>query len=262
VRTTERPGHAGRIAREALEAGGRDFLAVGGDGTCFEVLNGLFPLPAGTPRPRVATLPLGTGNSFLRDYGVLDVEGAARALREDRRRAVDVIRCVHDEGELHYLNLIGVGFAARAGAMTNRRFKAFGSKGYVLAVLGCLVRMRYPVFRVRLDGGATDERPCSMLSFCNSRFTGGNMMMAPEADASDGKLDVVRIGPLRRFRFLRTFPRIFEGTHVRIPEIECTRAGRVEFHGDERIDVMVDGEIRSLVLRSLEVLPGALEAAV
>jgi YegS/Rv2252/BmrU family lipid kinase len=259
VRRTTAPGDAAGIAREAYAAGARDFLAVGGDGTCFETLNGLFPLPDDGARPRVATLPLGTGNSFLRDYGILDAAGAAAALLEDRRRAVDLVRCVHADGELVYLNLIGIGFAARAGAMTNRRFKRFGANGYILAVLGCLVRMRYPVFRVRVDGGAEDARPCSMLSFCNSRFTGGDMMMAPAADPADGLLDVIRIGRLRRIRFLRTFPKIFKGTHVNIPEVECTRVRRVEFLGEERIDVMVDGEILSLVLRSLEVLPGAVE---
>jgi diacylglycerol kinase (ATP) len=172
---------------------------------------------------------------------------------------VDAVRCTHADGTLHYLNLIGLGFAARAGAMTNRRFKRFGAKGYIFAVLGCLVRMRYPAIRVRLDGGEPDERSCSMLSFCNSRFTGGDMMMAPDADPADGLLDVVRIGPLRRIAFLRAFPRIFKGTHVKMPEVECTRARRVEFLGDERIDVMVDGEVQALVLRSLEMAPGAVE---
>ena len=259
VRTTEAPGHAGRLAEEAYRSGTSDFLAVGGDGTCFEVLNGLAGRTEPGRRVRIATLPLGTGNSFLRDYGIVDAKGAAKALLADARRPVDVVRCEHGDGVLFYLNIAGLGFAARAGAMTNRRFKSFGKQGYILAVVGCVARMRTPSFPLRLDGGEPDERPCSMLSFCNSRFTGGNMMMAPKADATDGLLDVIRIGPLGRVRLLRAFPRIFKGTHVELPEVECTRARRVEFLRDETIDVMVDGEVLALALRSLEVVPGAID---
>jgi len=261
VRITEAPGHASRLAREAYEGGARDFLAVGGDGTCFEVVNGLMGTGGGGTRPRVATLPLGTGNSFLRDYGIVDAAGAARAIVADARRSVDVVRCEHGGGVLHYLNITGLGFAARAGAMTNRRFKSFGARGYILAVIGCVARMKYPSFPVRLDGGEPDGRPCSMLSFCNSRYTGGTMMMAPAADAADGYLDVIRIGPMGRVRLLRSFPRIFKGTHVELPEVECTRARRVDFEGGETVDAMIDGEVLALALRSLEVVPGAIEVA-
>ena len=259
VRTTEAPGHAGELAREAWRSGVSDFLAVGGDGTCFEVLNGLAGRAEPGRRARIATLPLGTGNSFLRDYGIVDAKGAAAALLADARRTVDVVHCEHRDGVLHYLNIVGLGFAARAGAMTNRRFKSFGRHGYVLAVVGCVVRMRTPTFPLRLDGGPLDERPCSMLSVCNSRFTGGDMMMAPAADAADGLLDVVRIGPLGRVRLLRAFPRIFKGTHVELPEVECSRARRVDFPDGEPIDAMIDGEVRTLALRSLQVAPGAID---
>ncbi|MBI5500270.1 MAG: YegS/Rv2252/BmrU family lipid kinase [Deltaproteobacteria bacterium] len=259
VRNTEAPGHASRLAREAFEAGARDFLAVGGDGTCFEIVNGLAGSANPGARPRVATLPLGTGNSFLRDYGIVDAAGAARALLADARRTVDLVRCEHAAGTLHYLNIAGLGFAARAGAMTNRRFKSFGARGYVLAVIGCVARMRYPSFPVRLDGGKPDQRPCSMLSFCNSRYTGGTMMMAPAADAADGYLDVIRIGPMGRIRLLRSFPRIFKGTHVELPEVECSKARRVDFEGGATVDVMIDGEVLALALRSLEVAPGAID---
>ncbi|MBN1772352.1 MAG: hypothetical protein JXB32_13870 [Deltaproteobacteria bacterium] len=260
VRRTERPGHAAELAREAYAAGARRFLAVGGDGTAFEVLNGIFPRPAGHDDPVVlAQLPLGTGNSFLRDFDLCDVAAARATLVRDRRRRVDVIRAEHRDGELHYINLLSIGFSAEVGALTNRRFKPLGHAGYGLAVVLRVAGLRHPVFRVCEDGGPVDERPCTLLSFSNSRYTGGTMMMAPHAEVDDGRLQVVRVGRLGRWGLLRAFPKIYKGTHVRLAAVEERRAATVEFRGERELDVMVDGEVLRLALRRLEVLPGALE---
>ncbi len=124
---TTRRGEASEIARKAYQEGFRNFLAVGGDGTSFEVLNGLFP-EAGHPGGRFALgfLPLGTGNSFLRDFTTQGVEHTLQALREKRRRACDVIRLRHAEGELYFINLLSLGFPADVGETANREFKRLG----------------------------------------------------------------------------------------------------------------------------------------
>jgi diacylglycerol kinase (ATP) len=141
----------------------------------------------------------------------------------------------------------------------NAHLKPLGALGYVLAVLGCVAGLEHPVIPVRLDSSGVDRRPCALISFCNSRFTGGTMMMAPRADPSDGEIDVVRVGALGRLEFTATFPRIFAGTHVDHPGVEQARARRVELVDPVERDVMVDGEIMRLELRSLAVLPGAIE---
>lgn len=255
---TERPQHATELARKAYEDGHRRFLAVGGDGTSFEIVNGLFPA-AKAGEVTLAMLPLGTGNSFLKDFGIKNAADAIRAIERDRAVPCDVVRAEHDAGSLHYINLLSVGFSARAGAMTNQRFKPFGAAGYVMAVLSCLARLEYDDSKVCLDDGAPDTRPSALLSFSNSRFTAGAMMMAPHADVSDGQVDVIRVGRLGRARFLSTFPRIFRGTHVTARDIEETRAKRVDFVDSALRDVMIDGEILRLRLASLEVMPAALK---
>jgi YegS/Rv2252/BmrU family lipid kinase len=260
VHETDGPGHATELAREARTRGLRRFLAVGGDGTAFEVLNGLFPRPAdATGTPVLATLPLGTGNSFLRDFGIEDTEDAMRAIIRGTTRACDVARAEHADGTVHFINLMSLAFSARAGALTNDRFKPLGAFGYILAVLSCVAGLEHPVIPVRLDGGLTDRRPCALLSFSNSRYTAGTMMMAPRADPTDGEIDVIRVGEMGRLRFTSTFPEIFRGTHVHAPGVEQTRARRIDFVDAVRQDAMVDGEILSLALRSIEVLPGAIE---
>lgn len=259
VAHTRAARHAVDLARDAYAAGHRRFLAVGGDGTGFEILNGIFPRPDGDADPVVlGMLPLGTGNSFLRDFGIEGPEDALAALLRGAERPCDIVRAEHADGVLHYVNLLSIGFSARAGKLTNERFKPLGAAGYVAAVLTCVARLDHPVFEVRLDDGAVDRRRAALLSFSNSRYTGGTMMMAPAADVADGSLDVIRVGPVGRLRFVATFPHIFKGTHVGRPGIEQARARRVELLDAVERPVMVDGEILTLKLRSLEVVPGAL----
>lgn len=258
VHETARAGDATELARRAWQRGERSFLAVGGDGTSYEVVNGLFP-HAGDERPRLGMLPLGTGNSFLRDFQVTSAEAALDALERGATRAVDVVRATHAGGAIHYINLLSVGFTAEAGGLTNRRYKAFGTAGYVIATLSTAFSLHFPAFPMRLDGGSRDPRPCILLSFSNSRYTGGTMMMAPHADPTDGALDVIRIGPMRRRAFVAAFPSIFRGTHVERPEVEESRATVVDLELDRPVDVMVDGEVERLALTRLEVLPAALE---
>jgi len=258
VHHTTRAGEATELVRGAWADGFRRFLGVGGDGTTFEIINGLFPNES-EERPVLALLPLGTGNSFLRDFAITDADVALRAIEKGDTQSCDVVRATHADGELHYINLLSVGFSAEAGGLTNRRFKPLGPAGYIAAVLMTAARLKHPVFPIRVDEGETDKRPCVLLSFSNSRYTGGTMMMAPHADATDGSLDVIRIGEMGRLSFVSSFPSIFVGKHVRRPEVEEARAKRVDLDLSGPVDVMVDGEVLQLALERLEVVPSALE---
>src|SRR5262249_52965641 len=117
------PGHAGDLAHEAYAQGYRSFLAVGGDGTAHEILNGIFSRNASPDRIALGFLPLGTGNSFLRDFTRAGSEASIRALLEKRTRPVDLIRLTHATGEVYSFNILSLGFTADVGAITNRLFK-------------------------------------------------------------------------------------------------------------------------------------------
>jgi len=262
VRTT-RPGEATELAREAYGQGLRNFLAVGGDGTAYEIVNGLFPEASTGGRPTLGFLPLGTGNSFLKDFTVRGIEHTIEALQSGHRRAGDVIRLRHAEGELYFLNLVSLGFPADVGDLTNRRFKRWGELGYVLGVFTRLARLRHLPFPHRLDNAADwDRRPVLFLSFSNSKFTGGKMMIAPKADATDGLIEYVRWSPIGRLGLLWNLPRLFTGTHINHPHASRAGAKRIELDLDGPSNVLVDGEILHLKCRSLEILPGALDVAV
>lgn len=256
VRQTMGPGHATALVRAARERGVHRFLSVGGDGTLHEVVTGALAVEG--PPPVIGLCPLGTGNSFGKDVDVLDLPSALAAWKGGHLISVDALRLTSKEAEpLYAINLVGLGFSARAGDLTNRRFKALGALGYIAAVLVELARLSSPRIAYSIDGVSHDE-DVVMLSLCNSRYTGGDMCMAPLARIDDGLLDVIRLGPLTRPRFLTAFPRIFAGTHPEMPEIDARTARVVEFDGEERL-VMIDGEVVPLALQRVEVVPSAVE---
>jgi diacylglycerol kinase (ATP) len=252
------PGHAVLLAREAYDQGYRRFLAVGGDGTAHEILNGIFAGRASVQPVALGFLPLGTGNSFLRDFAEDGAEASMRALLGNRKRSVDLIRLRHADGEVYSFNLLSVGFTADVAALTNRLFKPFGRLGYLLGVLVRVVQLRRRSFALRCDDDKDwDERRSLFLTFSNSKYTGGTMLIAPQADPTDGLIEFVRWGPIGRLGLLRTLPRLYDGTHIEHPLASRRAVRRVEFSGAAPVDVMIDGEVATLECRSIDILPAA-----
>ncbi len=263
VAHTTRPQEATRLARDAYRRGYRNFLALGGDGTSYEIVNGIFPQSVTEGRAALGFLPLGTGNSFLRDFTVRGVEHSIEALRHHRRRACDVIRLRHLDGEIYFINMLNLGFAADAGELANRRFKRWGRMGYTLGVFGRLARLQCLPFPHRAPGDEDwDRRPLLFLALGNSKFTGGNMLMAPHADPADGKIEYVRWSPLGRLRLLWLFPTLFNGKHIHHPLASHAAVERMDFDLGGAVNVIVDGEVMRLDIRSAEVLPSALDVIV
>jgi diacylglycerol kinase (ATP) len=283
---TREGGEATRIARDAYSRGYRKFLAVGGDGTSYEIVNGLFPESAREggsqvsalrsqeePQkedqiPTLGFLPLGTGNSFLRDFsgetsGKDGLEHAVQALTARRSRPCDVLRLTHKTGAIYYTNLLSLGFTADVAALRHRRFLGLGQAGYLLSIFLCLARLDRRPFPVRFDDQKDfDARRCLFLTFNNSKFTGGTMMIAPDAVTDDGLIEYVRWGPIGRLGLIRNLATLYDGTHTRHPLAERHAVRRIEFRLDGPVDVMVDGEVLTLECQAIDVLPSALRVAV
>ncbi|MGA2004514.1 MAG: hypothetical protein ABSG70_14100, partial [Terriglobales bacterium] len=160
-------------------------------------------------------------------------------------------------------NLLSVGFAADVAALRDRRFLGFGHAGYLAAIFLSLARLKRRPFPVRVNGhGGFDSRPCLFLTFNNSKFTGGTMMIAPDAVTNDGLIEYVRWGPIGRIGLIRNLATLYDGTHTRHPMAERQAVRRVDFQLDGPVDVMVDGEVLSLECQAIEVLPSALRVVV
>ena len=236
---------------------------MGGDGTSYEIVNGLFPEAQGGEPPVLGFLPLGTGNSFLRDFTKEGVEGAMQALLALRTQACDVMRMRHKAGTIYFINLLSVGFAADVNATRSRTFAGWGEPGYLLSIFLRLAQLRRRPFPLRIEGDdKPDIRPCLFLTFNNSKFTGGTMMIAPNAQVDDGLVEYVRWGPIGRVALIRNLSTLYDGTHINHPLAERRAARRIDYQLTGPVDVRVDGEALTLHLETLDVLPSALRVVV
>lgn len=274
IERTERPRHATELARTAALRGDSEIAAIGGDGTAWEVLNGLFDPDlakrrADGVRPRLAILPVGTGNSLMNDLSENGADTVIDALEQGRTRTLDLFRfsAVTEEGEpwqCHLLGNLSLGFPAEVVEITYRRFKGLGAMGYTLGFLAALSGYRPIEIGVSFDleNDADLKAPPERHAFLavnNNPTFGGNMRFAPDARVDDGLADVFQIDPVSRFELLKTFPRIYRGTHVDHPAVHSRLARQVHFHCPGPIEVLIDGELERLEPKSLEVLPQAID---
>jgi diacylglycerol kinase (ATP) len=268
VRFSEHAGHAVEIGREiarSADAGCDRLLCLGGDGTPYELINGLYTDGRPAYLPEIGQIPAGTGNSFLRDFDVTTPDEALEAILAGRRRKVDLVEFTsHDDHaggppvRRYSLNIIGVGLIADILELTNRRLKFLGAAGYSLAVLIRLVRGMSNRIAIEVDGRRLEVRD-SALVVSNSKFTGGKMKIAPPADPSDGLADIVLFNGVNRREILAIFSGVFSGKHTGHPKVDLLRGASVTIEPDPPLRLMADGELIGWTPLRLKILPGELD---
>ena len=206
-------------------------------------------------------LPLGTGNSFLRDFTKEGLAHATQAILEAKRRPCDVMRLTYEGGVLYYINMLSLGFTADVAALVNRRFKPLGRGGlFARCAHAPRAASAWRVSAARGRAKRNSIRGRSLfLAFTNSKFTGGRMMIAPNAATDSGQIEYVRWGPIGRVGAIFNLHTLFDGSHLKHPLASRRSALRVEFRLDRPVDIVVDGEVLTLQPKLLEVLPGALD---
>jgi len=261
VKVSDYAGHAFQIGRDAAKNGYERILSIGGDGTPFEIVNGLYA--EGRPRQPVelGMIPAGTGNSFLRDFSGISWRRAVENILSGRRRLVDLVEIhyARDKREVrqYYLNILGVGLIADILKLTNEKLKGFGSLGYSLAVLMRLAKGMRNRMLLTVAGEQMEVRD-SALVISNSKYTGGGMKIAPMADTQDGRVDVVIFQGVNRRDILSIFSRVFKGTHIDHPKVKTFRATEIVIDSCPQELLMADGELLGLTPLRLKVLPGEL----
>ena len=276
VRFSERAGHAVEIGRElaselarSADAGFDRLLCLGGDGTPYELLNGLYAAGRPARLPAIGQIPAGTGNSFLRDFDITTPEEALERILAGRRRKVDLVEFTsHDDRagataaaapvRRYSLNIIGVGLIADILELTNRRLKFLGSAGYSLAVLVRLVRGMSNRVTIEADGRRI-EAPDSALVVSNSKYTGGKMKIAPPADTSDGRADIVLFNGVNRREILAIFSGVFSGKHTGHPKVDLLRGASIAIETDPPLRLMADGELIGWTPLRIKVLPAEID---
>lgn len=268
-RLTGEPGEATTLARTALRQGTRRVVAVGGDGTLNEVLNGFFDEAGEAPIAPGAVLglvPSGTGGDFRRSVGIPhDIRAAAALLARGDRRFVDVGRIEYLDAAgaatrvHHFLNIADCGVGGEVALRANRSRKLMGGRAtFAWASVRALVAFGCRPARVDVDGTVLTGRMQSIV-VANGRYFGGGMLVAPEADVSDGLLDVVVLGDISRRQAIAGLRRIYRGEHIGQPGVSALRGHRVEITpvDGSRLLFDVEGEQVGAAPAVLTVLPGA-----
>ena len=269
-RFTESAGDATRIAREALETGDYEMIvAMGGDGTISEVVDGFFT-EAGPVRQETVfgVLPFGTGGDFRKTINVskkLD-EGAAQ-LRGKDTTEIDVGRLTYIDNQgieriRHYVNIASFGISGLVDRYVNQSSKALGGAlTFAICTVRASIKYNAQLARLRLDEQDPIEVTLQTVAVANGRYFGGGMQFAPGAKLDDGLFDVVTLAPMSFGKTLTDGLRVYKGTHVDLPEVTVRRAAKVvaePVDPDEHILLDVDGETPGRLPATFELLPGAL----
>jgi len=246
---TQAPGHARELALYAASGGHDRVIAVGGDGTIQEVVNGLMEAGA---KISLGILPGGNGNDLARSLGLPHRadEALAMALGAATRR-IDVLSAGRGAGSTasvrHFVAAGGIGFDAQvAAAMAGmRRRWRRGRLGYALSTLGELRRFHNREVRLTLEtanGERQIERRVLFVAFANGMYYGGGMQICPQALVADGWFDLCVVGDISRLEAVRQLPGIYRGRHVNHPAVEFERATSARLEGEPGTLAHLDGE--------------------
>jgi len=243
-------------------------VAVGGDGTLNEVVNGFFrngaPLPTSS---KLAMVPLGTGGDFRRTLRI----------PSDSRQAIDVLRsgvvrrldagCVTYQNEdgstgvRHFINIADAGLGGEVVFLVGNGTRRFGSAAYTLAGLRALVRFKNKPMTVNIDGVVHELKKAQQVVVANCQFFGGGMQMAPSASPTDGVFDVVLVKNAGKIETMRGMSDIRSGKHLdqTNAKMELMYGKRISVTSPEKVRIDLDGEAVGFLPALFEIQPGAIE---
>jgi diacylglycerol kinase (ATP) len=242
-------------------------VVVGGDGSVHEVVNGL--LSSGrADSVELAVLPRGTGKDFARSLRIpAGVDRAVEVAKDGVPRRIDAGRARYaawdgSQAEAYFANFAGAGISGAIARRANDSSKALGGRlSFMSATIAVFARWKSAEITADVDGERRAGRMLEVLAM-NGDYTAGGMWMAPDAQADDGRFDVVLFGDVTKADFLRTFPKIYRGKHLSHPKIELLRGGRVHVEAEIPLPIVLDGEQPGTTPASFEVVPGALRVRV
>jgi len=259
---TEAPGHAIELAKSAAKKGCELVVTVGGDGTINEVVNGLYD-SGNIADVMLGIISTGTGRDYIRTIGIpWAYQEACQCLMNPRKFTVDVgvIEYMKDGQMVKrlFVNFAGLGFDAEVVRTTTQKFKALGNTAsYLTGLLSTLLFYRNKNISLTVDGSATERKICTVL-MSNGKYGGGGMFAAPDADPTDGLLDVLIIGDLSKSDLLWSLPRLYKGTHLTHPKVTIERAREIEIKSAEPVSLQADGELLGGLPARFYILPAAL----
>lgn len=267
---TSRPGEATEIASQAFRGGVERVIAVGGDGTLSEIVNGYFDEQgrAFNSEAAIGLLPSGTGSDFRRSLGMTNNSNPISALLHSEARPVDVACATFQDfnaerAKRFFINVASFGLGGDVSASVNRWRNSLprwigGRARFSAAALAALGRYKNVRVSMRLDDERELQISSNLIVVANGKFAGGGMMLAPDAELDDGLLDVIVTDEATRWDVIKELPRIQRGGHLKNPKVSALRAREVWIDSEEPMAVDLDGETVGHTPVRIRLLPSAL----
>lgn len=263
---TEKKGDAITFARNAIGAGSRNILSVGGDGTLNEIVNGVFTQDiCSTPDITLGLLPVGTGNDWGRMFGIPTVyEGAVGVLTEAKVMLHDIGFAWYFSGDKrekrYFINIAGLGFESLVVRKTNRqKDKGKSNKAiYFYNLLTSLISYRNIQCDILIDGRKESARVFS-INIGNGRYCGGGMRQTPEAVPDDGLLDITVIKEMGRLEIIKSLKLLYDGTILSHPKVDGYRADNLAVTSHQLLLVEADGESLGHTPAEFGIIPSAVK---
>ena len=258
------PTHATELAKQAGEDGYDMVIAIGGDGTCHEVVNGLMQISE-QKRPIMGIVPVGSGNDFAHAIGVpIQSDRALAHALNGEPSTVDIGLMTDENGRQEYFdNSVGIGFDAVVTIRSHKLPLLRGFIMYLTAVIQTILLNHEPSMMQITADGETWEQSNLMIAACNGPREGGGFMIAPDAKNDDGIMDYMMIAKCSRAMMFRLVPEVMNGTHGRFDLVKMGTCQKFSITSELPVYIHADGEIYTSFGSNLhkvdfEILPGAL----
>ncbi|MBM3150856.1 MAG: diacylglycerol kinase family lipid kinase [Chloroflexi bacterium] len=238
------PTHATELARQAGEQGYDMVIALGGDGTVHEAVNGLMQVPSGK-RPILGVVPTGSGNDFAHAIGVpLQADAALVHALHHEPKPVDLGLLTDENGRREFFdNTLGIGFDAVVTIRSHKLPVVRGFMMYLTAVIQTII-LNFDPMQLQIETDSeTWAQPTVMLALCNGAREGGGFLVAPEARNNDGVLHYASICKVSRPMMFRLVPEVMKGTHGRFKQVRTGTFRKLALASDRPLYIHADGEI-------------------
>ena len=238
---TKAPKHAIELTKNYIKEGYRKIVAVGGDGTLNEVVNGILESRKAN-EIKLGLVPEGGGNDFSKNFRIpSEIEKAVKILENEYTTRVDVGKIE----DFYFINALGMGFDAKVAEYADKIRYLNGLPRYFLALLQALLKLKPHKLFLKINGELMDVSTL-LVSVGNGLSTGGGFLLTPKAKVNDGKLDICLISDVKFFRLLRLLPTVLTGKHVDEPEVKIIHTDHLEIKSDKKLPIYYDGELPEL----------------
>lgn len=255
IKMTTRKKEAEEIAKNAVCNGYKKIVAVGGDGTIYEVVNGIVGSKA-----LLGVIAAGTGNDFVRTVGIPnDLEEALKTIVYGKTRAIDCGKV----NNRYFVNVASIGLDAEIVKETeNIKQYLSGSGAYIGGLLKTLFTFKYKDIHMNIDG-MKKKKNITLVAVANGKYYGGGMKIAPMADIEDGDFQVCVVDKVSKLKLMGVFPKIFSGKHVHCDEVGLYKGRQVNINSQESLSINLDGDIigKSFDIR-FEMIPKGIKVLV